>query len=64
MNAAQEWIGTDENACRKDVERLGLEGATDYQMSLIIDRSAAGDTRWDEITQEQMRAALEEMVSE
>ena len=64
MNAAQEWIRTDENACRKDVERLGLDGATDYQMSLIIDRSAAGDTRWDDIEEEQMRAALEELASE
>lgn len=62
MNAAQEWIRTDENACRNDLKRLGLDGATDYQMSLIIDRSAAGDTRWDEITEEEMREALEEMV--
>lgn len=58
MNAAQEWIRTDENACRNDVERLGVNGATEYQMSLISDRSAAGDTRWDDITAEDMRAAL------
>ena len=61
MNAAQEWIRTDEAACKSDVKRLGLDGATDYQMSLIVDRSAAGDTRWDGITDEQMRAALEQI---
>lgn len=63
MNAAQEWINTDNNACLADVKRLGLDGATDYQMNLIIDRSASGDTRWDEITEKEMKAALEELAN-
>lgn len=58
MNKAQEWINTDKSSCLGDVVRLGLDGATDYQMQLIADRSAAGDKRWDSITAEQMIVAL------
>ena len=64
MNAAQEWINTDKQACIADLKRLGLDGAADYQMGMIVDRSAAGDTRWDEITEEEMREALEEIGNE
>jgi hypothetical protein len=46
---AQDWIDTDPNACRADVKRLGLDKAVEYQLSLIIDRAAAGgDNRWDD----------------
>jgi hypothetical protein len=61
---AHDWIATDKNACKEDVKRLGLDGAADYQMGLIIDRSAAGDTRWDDITEEEMKEALEEIAGE
>ena len=64
MNAAQEWISTDKPACIADVTRLGLDGAADYQMGLIVDRSAAGDDRWDDITEEEMRDALAEIGNE
>lgn len=29
---AQDWIDTDKNICRKNVQRLGLEEATEYEM--------------------------------
>jgi hypothetical protein len=61
MNTATEWIRTDRNACRKDVARLGLDAATDYHMDLIADRAASGDDRWNDITRDDMRAALEEI---
>ena len=64
MNKAQEWIRTDETACRNDVTRLGLDGATEYQMSLIADRAALGDHRWDDISEDDMRAALTAMEAE
>lgn len=63
MNAtAQNWIDTDKNACRADVKRLGLDGATEYQMELIADRAASGDKRWEGITAEDMRAALADLA--
>jgi hypothetical protein len=55
---AQDWIDTDPNACRDDVKRLGLDAAVEYQLSLIIDRAASGDDRWDDITEDDMREAL------
>jgi len=64
MNAAQEWINTDKQACIADLKRLGLDGAADYQMGLIVDRSAVGDDRWDGITEEEMRDALAEIGNE
>lgn len=59
MNTANEWVRTDAAACRADVARLGLSEAADYQMSLIVERQAAGDTRWDGVTEEDMVEALE-----
>lgn len=64
MTKAQEWIRTDETACRNDVSLLGLDGATEYQMGLIADRGAMGDHRWDDISQDDMRAALASMEAE
>lgn len=61
-NRAYDWVNTDAAACRKDVERLGLEGAVEYQLDLIEDRKATGDDRWDSITDEQMREALVEVT--
>jgi len=58
MNAAAEWIRTDENAVLDDVTRLGLDGATDYQMGLISDAVAAGDDRWIGITEDEIREEL------
>ena len=55
---AEEWIRTEEQAVRRDVARLGLEAAVEYEMDLIADREAMGDTRWTGITHEEMRAAL------
>lgn len=64
MNAtAQNWIDTDKTSCRDDVERLGLDGATEYQMELIAGRAASGDKRWEGITAEDMRAALAEKLT-
>jgi D-mannonate dehydratase len=59
MNAAMEWVRTDVKAVRNDVSRLGLDGAVEYQMDLVEDRKASGDHRYDEITPEQMRKAVE-----
>ena len=55
---AQDWIDTDPNTCRDDVQRLGLDGAVEFQLFLIIERAAAGDNRWDDITEDDMREAL------
>lgn len=62
-NSADEWIRTDRDAVVQDHDRLGLDGCIDYQMSLIADRAAAGDDRWDEITYEEMKRAVEDAVS-
>ena len=63
MNAsASDWIDTDTYACRRDIKRLGLDAAADYQMSLIIDREASGDDRWGGITVDDMRSALAEIA--
>jgi hypothetical protein len=59
MNASMEWVRTDVGAVRNDVSRLGLDGAVEYQMELVADRKASGDHRWDDITPEEMRKALE-----
>lgn len=61
-NIASEWIQTDLNAVTKDITRLGLDGAVEYQMDLINDRKASGDDRWDCITAEEMRAELKEIA--
>jgi hypothetical protein len=58
MNTAESWISTDTESVKKDVARLGLDGATEYQMGLIADRSAVGDKRWDSVTEQEMREAL------
>ncbi len=34
---AADWIKTDPQACREDVQRLGLDGAADYNMALITE---------------------------
>lgn len=59
---ASEWIRTDRNAVIADIKRLGLDAAVEYQMNLIADRKASGDDRWDSITEEDMRAAMEEIA--
>lgn len=59
---ADEWIRTDPEGVRRDVIRLGLEDALEYQFWLIADRQASGDRRWDDITEAQMRAALVELM--
>ena len=58
MNTAESWISTDTESVKKDVARLGLDGAVEYQMGLIADRSASGDKRWDAVTEQEMRDAL------
>lgn len=60
LESAREWIRTDPQSCANDVQRLGLDDAVEYQMSLIVDCAAAGDTRWDGITEDAMREALSE----
>ena len=60
---ASEWIRTDRNAVAADIKRLGLGGAVEYQMDLIADRKAAGDDRWDNISAEDMLAAMKEMAA-
>jgi hypothetical protein len=59
--SAIDWIATDRKSCIADVKRLGLDGATEYQMDLIADRATMGDDRWEGITEEDMRKALSEL---
>lgn len=47
LRLAEEWIRTDPESCRGDVERLGLEEAVEYTLVLMADRQAAGDDRMD-----------------
>lgn len=56
---ASDWIATNRRAIYRDIKRLGLEGAADYQMMLIGDRHAIGEYRWDSISREDMLVALE-----
>lgn len=61
---AQDWVDTDKYAVKKDIARLGVEAAAEYQMDLIIDRAASGDDRWDGITIEDMTETLEALANE
>ena len=61
---ADSWVDTDPEACRQDIERLGLEEAARYNTALAAERAADGDDRWDGITVEAMRSALERLVSQ
>ena len=64
MDKAREWIRTDPEAIRSDIERLGTKGAVEYQMSLMADSMHSGDARWVGITADDMRAAIAEIVKE
>lgn len=57
-NTAREWIATDPESVRDDVERLGLDGAARYNYDLAMERVAAGDDRWADLTLESLREAM------
>ena len=61
---ANDWIKTDRDAVVSDLARLGISQAAEYQMGLISDRQAAGDTRWDSITLDEMQATLLALANE
>ena len=68
LSCAREWIRTDPQSIREDVQRLGLDGATEYQLGLMADRRQSGDDCWTlEDTPEHhavMREALQELEEE
>lgn len=61
MNTASDWINTDRASVVKDIERLGVDGAAEYQMDLIEQATERGDGRWNGITLEDMVEALVEL---
>jgi hypothetical protein len=62
LQIAREWIRTDLHGCLADIARLGIEDAAEYQIDLAMDRAASGDDRWDGLTVEALREALEEVA--
>ena len=59
---AREWIGTDSESVKDDIDRLGTDAAQ-YQVDLSIDRRESGDDRWS-FTEGDMIIAMEEYFAE
>jgi len=56
---AEEWVAEHFGAVAAAVARFGLEDAVAVQMMLVTDE---GGPRWDDITPQAMRAAIEGAV--
>jgi hypothetical protein len=64
VDNAWEWVRTDREAILQDIDRLGLDGAVDYNMELIEEQIEKGDNRWLYIEPEDLYHAFEALESE
>ena len=61
--SANGWVNSDRRAAMDDIRRLGIGKAATYNMGLLRERIADGETQWKGITRAEMLSALRELKS-